>query len=102
MKKILVLAATIIASFGFVHLASADVYTGFNVQNDFNPKIIIIIVLLGLWTIPWKGVALWKASQNKSKIWFVVLLLVNTLGVLEIIYISFLSKNRDLISQEKK
>ena len=52
------------------------------------------IVLLALWSIPWKGVALWKAARASSKAWFVVLLLVNTVGLLEIIYIFGFSKKK--------
>ena len=52
----------------------------------------LILWLIILWTVPWKGVALWKASKNNHKKWFVVLLVVNTLAILEIIYIFFFSK----------
>jgi len=48
-----------------------------------------------LWTLPWKGVALWKAARNSHKRWFVVLLVVNTLALLEIVYIFFFSKKKE-------
>jgi hypothetical protein len=51
-----------------------------------------ILVLLLVWSITWKGVALWKAARLGSRNWFVVLLIVNTFGVLEIIYIYFIAK----------
>jgi methionyl-tRNA synthetase len=51
-----------------------------------------IFILAAIWTIPWKGVALWRAARNRSTPWFVVLLIINTLGVLEIIYIFAFSK----------
>ncbi|MEA3344237.1 MAG: DUF5652 family protein, partial [Patescibacteria group bacterium] len=51
-----------------------------------------IFLLMLLWVLPWKGVALWKAAHNSQKIWFIILLLVNTLAVLEILYIFFFSK----------
>ena len=57
-------------------------------QNPF------LMALLLAWILPWKGVALWKAVKNNSKPWFVVLLLVNTLGILEIIYIFIFSKKK--------
>ncbi len=44
------------------------------------------------WTLPWKGVALWKAAKNSHKRWFIALLVVNTLAILEIIYIFYFSK----------
>jgi len=52
----------------------------------------ISFVLLVIWSIAWKGVALWKAARNESKVWFVVMLIFNTVGILEIIYIVFFSK----------
>ncbi|MBT3864681.1 hypothetical protein HOE67_00250 [Candidatus Peregrinibacteria bacterium] len=45
-----------------------------------------ILILLIIWTLVWKGLALWKAARNKSKPWFIVLLLVNTVGILDLIY----------------
>ena len=54
-----------------------------------NPWILLIVVL---WSIPWKGVALWKAARLGSKTWFVVLLVLNTLAILDIIFIYFVAK----------
>ncbi len=59
-----------------------------------NPWIVLAFTVLAIWTIVWKGIALWKAARNNSSIWFVVLLLVNTLGILEIIYIFFFSNKK--------
>ena len=52
----------------------------------------IIILGLVIWSIYWKGLALWKAAQRKDNVWFIVLLIVNTLGILEILYIYVFSK----------
>jgi len=60
-----------------------------------------IFYLLMLWVMPWKGVALWKASRNSHKIWFIALFLLNTLAVLEIIYIFFFSKKKEKDVSEK-
>jgi hypothetical protein len=57
-----------------------------------------LIALLILWTLPWKGVALWKAARNKSIAWFVLIFVINTLGLLEIIYIFFFSKEKPLVT----
>jgi len=51
-----------------------------------------IIFLIIAWTIPWKGLALWKATKNNHKRWFIALLVLNTLAVLEILYIFIFSK----------
>jgi len=55
-----------------------------------------IIPLLVLWTVPWKGVALWRSARNSHKAWFIVLLIVNTLAILEIIYIFGFSKKKEV------
>jgi uncharacterized membrane protein len=46
-----------------------------------------ILVPLVIWSLIWKGLALWRAAKNDSKPWYVVLLVVNTLGILEILYL---------------
>jgi EamA domain-containing membrane protein RarD len=43
--------------------------------------------ILALWVLPWKGYALWLAARNSHKKWFIILLTVNTLAILDIIYI---------------
>lgn len=45
------------------------------------------LIILVLWTIAWKGMALWRAARRGDTIWFIVMLLINTLGILEIIYL---------------
>ena len=57
---------------------------------------VALLSLALLWELFWKGLALWRAGRNNQSIWFVVLLLVNTLGLLEIIYLlAFQRKSND-------
>lgn len=58
----------------------------FLVQNPW------VIALAAIWSLIWKGIALWKAAQRGQKAWYVVMLIVNTLGLLEIIYIFGVAK----------
>ncbi|HLD17802.1 MAG TPA: DUF5652 family protein [Patescibacteria group bacterium] len=51
-----------------------------------------LATLFLLWSLPWKGAALWKAARQGEKVWFVVLLLLQTVGVLEILYLFVFSK----------
>ena len=54
-------------------------------------------MMLGLivWSLAWKGLALWKAARSGHKGWFVALLVVNTLGILDILYLYvFSEKNK--------
>jgi len=45
------------------------------------------ILLVVVWSLIWKGIALWKAARNNSMPWYVVMLILNTIGILEILYI---------------
>jgi len=45
-----------------------------------------------VWTIFWKGLALWKSAGKKQLIWFVLLLMLNTSGLLEILYVFFFNR----------
>lgn len=60
-------------------------------METFFEKNMWLIILLALWVIPWKGIALWKAARNNHKGWFIALLVINTLAILEIIYIFIFS-----------
>ena len=41
-----------------------------------------------IWSVVWKGVALWRAAHGNQKNWFIVLMLpVNTAGILELVYL---------------
>jgi len=51
-----------------------------------------LMILALIWTLPWKGYALWIAARKGESYWFVALLLLNTLGILDILYIFVFSK----------
>lgn len=53
---------------------------------------LLMILILFIWSLIWKGIALWKAAKNGSKFWFIFFLIINTLGILEILYIYVFSK----------
>lgn len=63
-----------------------------NVLNMFLADNWWVMILLAAWILPWKGVALWQASKRNEKVWFIVLLVVNTVAILEIIYLFFVVK----------
>jgi len=63
-----------------------------------NPTFIIAAIL---WTLVWKGLALWRSAELKQKYWFVALLVVNTLGILEIIYIFLVARGYKVEVVEK-
>ena len=59
-----------------------------------SPAASAIITAIFIWSLAWKGAALWHASKNDEKIWYMALLLINLGGLLEIAYLFFLSKNK--------
>ena len=50
--------------------------------------------LLLIWSLVWKGLALWKSARREESVWFVALLVLNTLGILEILYLFVFSRDR--------
>lgn len=59
-----------------------------------NPQFIYIFFVLLLWELIWKGIALWKAARESQKYWFIVMLILNTVGILPILYIFVFKKGR--------
>ncbi len=53
---------------------------------------IFIFSLFILWSSVWKAIALWKAARRGDTAWYVIMLLLNTVGILEIIYIFAVAK----------
>lgn len=64
----------------------------FNYQfgGGFGSSMLLILA----WSLFWKGLALWHSAHRKQPWWFVVLLIVNTAGVLEIIYLFAVAKRK--------
>src|SRR3989338_2741041 len=52
----------------------------------------VLVFVIAIWTLVWKGLALWKSARKSHMIWFIVLLIVNTIGILDILYIYIFSK----------
>jgi len=78
-------------------LAALAVQTGVSLA-----VISLIISAISLWALVWKGLALWKSAKKNSPIWFIVLLAVNTMGILEILYIFVFSKMDKKKSAKRK
>jgi len=52
----------------------------------------LFLGLVAAWTLFWKGWALWRSARLSQKKWFIVLLVLNTVGILEILYLFVFSK----------
>ncbi len=53
-----------------------------------------ILIALAVWSVPWKGFALWKSARRGENIWFIALLIINTAGMLDIMYLFLFSNKR--------
>jgi hypothetical protein len=62
-----------------------------NVMQVLNPNSPILYLLI-VWSIIWKGIALWHSARNKQLVWYIAILIVNTVGILEIVYLIFFKK----------
>ena len=45
-----------------------------------------------LWEMIWKGLALWRSGRRNDPLWFFALFILNTLGILPILYLIFTRK----------
>ena len=65
--------------------------------------LLTFVPLFVFWSIFWKGLALWHSAQKGDVWWFIAFLFINTLGILEMVYLfAFLKiKVADLFSSKK-
>ena len=57
----------------------------------------MIMYPLLIWSIFWKGMALWRSARMNHKGWFIALLIINTVGIFEIVYLIVTRKRYRLI-----
>lgn len=57
--------------------------------NDFNLETwqVVLLGVIAVWDLTWKGFALWRAAHNDQQGWFIALIVLNTVGILPIIYL---------------
>jgi len=56
-------------------------------MDNFIHTLAPFLLLLILWSLFWKGLSLWHAARHGQSWWFVILLVLNTIGILDIIYL---------------
>ena len=68
----------------------------FAVLLGVGPALIVaLIIVVSVWRLVWKAWALWLAARRSHKWWFIALLVINTVGILEILYIFLVAKQKD-------
>ncbi len=61
------------------------------------PVFMSLFLVIILWDLMWKGIGLWKAARNEDKYWFIAILIINSLGIVPILYIYVFQKGKKRI-----
>ncbi len=72
---------------------------GFGIGTLFGFGIIMVAIFVAVLCL--KGYALWTAAKRDDKPWFIILLIVNTFGILELIYLYFVANKFGANSENK-
>jgi len=56
-------------------------------------QVLFYVVLA--WSLVWKGLAMWRAAKRNDKVWYIVFLIVNLVGIPEIIYLLVTNKKKE-------
>ena len=51
-----------------------------------------LFVAIAVWSFVWKLLSMWKSARKKQVGWFIALALLNTVGILQILYYFFFSE----------
>ncbi len=62
--------------------------------NGYSSGEAILVYILSIWSLIWKGIAIWRAVKHNQRNWFIVMLVLNTVGILELVYLFRFSKKR--------
>lgn len=60
------------------------------IPENLLPWLIPIII----WEAVWKAIGLWKSARNNQLIWFIAIIIINSVGILPIIYLVFFQKKK--------
>ena len=54
-----------------------------------------------IWVLPLKAISLWLSAREGKKIWFIALLIVQTMGILELVYLLIYVNTHTITAQKK-
>lgn len=64
----------------------------FTDSASYAPGLIVLFALLAILDVVAKGFALWASARAHQKAWFIALLIINSVGILPLIYLVFFNK----------
>lgn len=53
---------------------------------------IVLIAILAIWESVWKMVGLWRSARNNKLAWFICIAVINTIGILPMVYVLVIDK----------
>lgn len=68
--------------------------------TPFWPAFVTLFVFIFLVDFVLRALSLWRAARANQSIWFIALLIFNTIGILPLIYLLFFSKE-PLVERER-
>ncbi len=66
----------------------------FQCLQDYPTWFLPVLIVLILWDTVWKIIAMWKSARNNHLIWFICITVINSIGILPIVYILIQRKKR--------
>jgi hypothetical protein len=72
-----------------------------NSLANLNQLPVWVFFILYIWSLLWKGLALWRSANLKQRNWFVAILVLNTVGILEIVYLFFFATKKLKLTELK-
>lgn len=61
---------------------------------------LVLLAVVAVWEMIWKGIALWRCGRNNHLVWFILILLLNTVGILPLVYLIWFDKEKKVISNK--
>ena len=59
------------------------------------------VAILAIWEAVWTGLAMWRAAKRREVWWFIIFLVINLLGIPEIIYLLLTNKKKGTAVQKR-
>jgi len=57
------------------------------------PYLLPLLLILAIWELVWKAIAMWHAARSGNKIVYILLIIFNTVGIFPIAYL-LINKNK--------
>lgn len=64
-------------------------------MNKIDSLLLLLVVVVGLWELFWKAIALYKAGRNGQIVWYLIIFIIASVGIIPIAYLLFFQAERD-------